>query len=76
MAFYAIGTVFVSCELGQRIWDEFVEINDVIGQFDWYLFPDELKRIHPFIIHIAQQPANITFFGSISCSRNVFKSVS
>lgn len=75
-ACYAFGTVLVFCEIGQRATNAFSEINDVIGQFDWYLFPDELKKILPIIIRFAQQPVDIKFFGSISSSRYVFKSVS
>lgn len=76
MVCYAFGTLFVACELGQRASNAFDEINDVIGQFDWYLFPDELKKILPIIMQFAQRPVDVEFFGSISCSREVFKRVS
>lgn len=76
MVCYAFGVVFVACEVGQRISNEFSEINDVIERFDWYLFPDELKKILPIVMNLAQRPVCIDFFGSIACSRDVFKKVS
>lgn len=75
MICYAFGIVFIACEVGNRQSNAFDEIDDVIGQFKWYLFPDELKRILPFIIHFAQRPVNIEFFGSSSCNRNTFQRV-
>lgn len=73
---YAFDIVFVVCELGQRMTIAFDELNDVVGKFKWYLFPDEFKRIMPFIIHFAQRPVDIEFFGQMSCSRNTFIKVS
>lgn len=75
MAFFSFGIVFVACEFGQRVSNAFGEINSVVGQFDWYLFSDDLQKILPIIINFAQQPVNIEFFGNISCNRLVFESV-
>lgn len=77
MIYYAFGNVIVACEFGQRVNNRIGdEINDTIGEFDWYLFPDELKEIFPFVIQFAQRPIDFKFFGSYSCNRDVFKKVS
>lgn len=75
MVLYAFGIVFIACELVQRMTDAFAEINDAIGKLQWYLFPDEFQNMLPFNIQFAERPVDIEFFGSISCSRDVFKKV-
>lgn len=75
-ASYAFGLIFITCELGQRLSDAFEEINNQIGKFNWYWFPNNLKAILPHIIMVSQQPVDLGCFGSITCSRNSFKKVS
>lgn len=68
--------VFIASELGQRMGDAFEEIDFTIGQFNWYLFPVKIKRMLPMIILDANQPVVLECFGSIACTREVFKNVS
>lgn len=70
-----VATVFISCELGQRMSDSFDKINFTIDQLDWYLFPIKIQRMLPMIIEIAQEPVELECFGSIACIREVFKNV-
>lgn len=70
-----LAAVFITCELGEKMSDAFVEINFTIDQFNWYLFPIDIKRMLPIIMANAQQPVTLEFFGSISCIRDVFKKV-
>lgn len=67
--------VFIACELGQRMTDAFDEINDTLDQSNWYLLPIEFQRILPMIMVNAQQPVFLECFGSIGCTRDVFKNV-
>lgn len=67
--------VFIASELGQRMGDAFEEIHSTIDQFDWYSFPVEIKRMLPMIILEAKQPVLFECFGSIACTREVFKNV-
>lgn len=67
--------VFIACELGQRINCAFDDINHTIEQSEWYLFPGEIKRMFPVIIANAQEPVSLECFGSIACTREVFKNV-
>lgn len=75
-AFCAFGSLFFTCEIGQRFSDEFDGICDVIDQFNWYSFPLELQRLLPVVICSAQQPVAIQCFGSVMCVRESFKKVS
>lgn len=73
---YAFGTMFIACDLGQRLDDAFAEIGELIYQCDWHLFSVEMRRMVVVMITVLQQPLSFKCFGSISCSREVFKKVS
>lgn len=68
--------LFVPCELAGRISSRFEDINDLITQFDWYLFPQEVKQTLPLIMIISQQEVGFTCLGSFLCNRATFKKVS
>lgn len=72
---YGLCVVFICCELGERASNTFTEINDEIDQLSWYLFPIKIKRQLPFILIYTQTSVDLTFFGSMSCSRENFKKV-
>lgn len=72
----AFGTLFISCELSQRVENAFDEIGDDIDQLHWYLLPQELQQTLPMVIVVVQQPVSLECFGTISCNRDVFKRVS
>lgn len=74
--FYAFGTLFIACELGQRINLVFDECNEMVDQFDWYLFPDDIQRMLPMILNFTQQTFELKCFGSAACNREMFKYVS
>lgn len=73
---WAVGIVFAACELGQRFSNAFEEVDDVVSQMDWYLLPIKIKRMLITVMIHSQRPCAVEFFGSISCSREQFKSVS
>lgn len=73
--FFCLALVLNDCELGQRMTDAFEEINFTLNQFEWYLFPIEIKRMLPAIIANAQKTVAVECFGSIACNRDVFKNV-
>lgn len=74
--FFGLTTVFIICELGQRMNNDFHEIHNTIDRLDWYLFPIKIQRMLPTIIANAQQPILLECFGSITCTRETFKKVS
>lgn len=63
-------------ELGQRGSNAFDEIADEFDKFNWYRFPNKIKRILPLIMVVTQKPVVIECFGSITCCRDVLKTVS
>lgn len=73
--YFALGLVLIACELGQRMADAFEKLHNTIDQWDWYLFPLEIKRILIMVIAIAQKPVSVECFGSIACTRETFKDV-
>lgn len=73
---YAFGSLLIACELCERAGYLFDEIDDMIGQLDWYNFPYEIRKILPFMLIMAQKPFRIECFGSIACNRETFKKVS
>lgn len=63
------------CDVVQRMHDAFVEINDEIGQFDWYLYSNVLQQMLLIMMIAAQQPIAFRCFGSAKCNRELFKTV-
>lgn len=63
------------CGFSQRISNAFEEINDVIVQFDWYLFPIEINRMLPTILLVTQHSVALKCFGSMACNRETYKMV-
>lgn len=59
----------------QRMSDGFDETYDVICQFDWYLFPKEIKRMMPMFIMDHQQPVVFRGYANLPCVREQFKTV-
>ena len=68
--------LFVAFELAGKISIEFENINDLIDEFDWHLFPMEIQRRLPMIIANVQQPVGFRCFGSFLSNRDTFKKVS
>ena len=73
---YAFGLIFAACELSQRLNLAFDECSEMFTQFEWYLFPEEIKRIWPTLINFVQQLVELGCFGTTACNRETFKSVS
>lgn len=74
-ALIALCIAFTACELGERMNYAFGRMNFTLDQLDWYLFPIGIKRIFPMIVGITQQSIELSCFGSITCTRIVFKQV-
>lgn len=67
--------VYLVSELGQQISNTYEDIEDIIGQFGWYLLPQKIMQIFPIILINSQEPATVQCIGSISCDRDVAKKV-
>lgn len=74
---WVIFLLFISCELGQRVSNEFDEIDDGVSALNWYRFPKNIWRVIPLIMTDTQQAVRINCFGkNITCTREIFQKVS
>lgn len=74
--FYSFGVVCLVCEIGQQISNAYDDIDDIINQLDWYLFPYQIQRMLPMVFINSQESVTLQCFGSISCDRDNSKKVS
>lgn len=74
--FWALVLIFSVCDFGERLCGKLEEIGHVYDQSSWYAFPYNVQRMLSTLIMIAQQPVELQVFGSISCGRITFRSVS
>lgn len=75
LLWWALILTYLPCEFGEQLSNGIVEIDDCIDQFNWYLFPLEIRQMLPIILISVQQPVEIRFFGSVACNRDSFKKV-
>lgn len=73
--FSAFVIALVVCDLGERTNNAHVSVGDMIDQFDWYSFTDDMQRMLPIIFIQAHEPVGFKCYGSITCSRETFKNV-
>lgn len=68
--------IFVYCNFGESVTDEFIEIYNGVCQLDWYLIPMEFRKCLPYIMLITHEPVILHGFGQFLCTREAFKNVS
>lgn len=73
--FFAFVMVGLTCELCGRISYRFDEIDYIIKDFKWYLFPLKIRKTLPTIMINAQQAVYVECLGSIPCDRETLKKV-
>lgn len=73
--FWAFGLVLITCELAGRMSSEFEEIDFLISQLKWYLFPVDVQKMLTTIMINAQRDVGFVCFGSAMCNRETFKNV-
>lgn len=75
-AIFAFGFIFVICELSQRGTDAINDFDYLVGQIDWYLYSNKMKKMLPMIMNLVGKQVKIKCFGNIACDRESFKNVS
>lgn len=73
--FWSSVQMFVFCDLGERVSDQFSQVDNAIYFCDWYKFPKEMQRMLPIIMISSQEPVTLTGFANLSCTREAFKKV-
>lgn len=67
--------VGIFCEMGERVCAMFGAVDETLEEMDWYLYPNEVQRMLPAIMIVAQKPIYVQLFGSTTASRETFKKV-
>lgn len=75
IVFWTFFALFLICESGDRISQAFGRSYYELAQFDWYLFPTDIRRLYLLFLLDTQQPINLHCFARILCARDTFKRV-
>lgn len=73
---WGIVAVLICCELCQRAVNAFEDIGNDFAKLNWYLYPNDIRKIFLQIETNIHELPKFQCFGSISCERVVFKEVS
>lgn len=73
--FWGYAVIFIFCELGERLTQEYDKLYDVICEFNWYAYPLKVQRILPIAFAGAQDQIILQGFGNCLCTREAFKNV-
>lgn len=73
--FWAVGFIFTCCEFGERVTNAYYRVSCAVDQLNWYSMPIALWKMIPIITISVQVPVCFQCFGSIPCSRGVFRQV-
>lgn len=75
LAFWIFGVLFLMCELGERVTNQFIMFGEENQQSDWHMLPIKMQRMYLVFLLDTQQPKNTCCYGRISCTRDTFKQV-
>ena len=75
LAFWVFGLVFVACEFGERMTDQFESYGEELERCDWNLLPIEMQRMYLIFLTDTQQIKTIQCYFGIVCSRETYKKV-
>lgn len=67
--------IFLICDFGHKVCNQFIALEDSIYRINWYLLPIDLQRFLLIIMIASQKSVEIRGFGNISCTRETFKKV-
>lgn len=75
LLFWSFAVVFVFCEFGEQVSNQYEYFNDELCECDWYLLPVEMQRILSIVMMNSQQPIFIQGYANTLCIRYTFKTV-
>lgn len=67
LTFWSFASAFIFCDTGDRLVTRYNDI-DIYYNCDWYLFPDNIKRVLPMVIVNMQQVSWFSLLCSVSVS--------
>ena len=72
---WVVEFIFMICEPGERMSNEFDVFGEELGRCNWYLLSPEMQRIYLIFLLDTQQPVNMKSYGNVLCTRDTFKKV-
>lgn len=75
LVFWAFTFIFLYCELGKAVTDEFINFDEDLCQCKWYLLSADIQRMMIIFMNDSQQPVLLHGFGNFTCTRDSFKNV-
>lgn len=75
LMFWSFVLIYLFCEMGQSVTNQFEMFEEELCRRDWYLFPLKLQRIHLIVLANAQQPTTLNGFANLVCIRESMKTV-
>lgn len=75
MMFWSFAQIFLFCELGERLTEQFDEIDKEILNIEWYTFPTDVQKVILMVMNATKRPVMLCGIGSIRCTRMGFKDV-
>lgn len=73
---YAFSNIFAYCEMGERISGSFGEIENLVNEMDWHLFPIQTQRLMLMLLMGTQRSVKFMGYGNFPANRIMVKSVS
>lgn len=73
--FWALVLSAIFCEVGEKMSNVWVEVNDGIEKIEWYFLPTKMQKAIIITMSFSQKSVVLDGFGSISGSREMFKKV-
>lgn len=75
LGLFTIVFIFLFCEFGEHVTQQFEKLNESFYQCDWYLLPIEMQRMFAVILIDTEKLAIIRGYANTACTRESFKMV-
>lgn len=74
--FWLLALMYILCQFGQQLTDQFFHFEHTIYECQWYTFPvNTQKRYFTMIMSASQKPVELKGYGNVRCSFETFKNV-
>lgn len=67
--------LFLMCEPGSKMTNEYEMFGDEIDQCNWYLLPTHMQQMYLIFLSDTQNDVEICSYGNITCNRETSKRV-
>lgn len=72
---WVFGLTLIYSEFGERVTNEFNEVDNMFCHLNWYSLPKDIQRMLTTVIISTQEPIVLRGFGNYSCTRGSFQNV-